>query len=81
MKSVTLQINTPANVPGLVTLELALGLLLLFAQSRFFSFALLFEEEGGTTLCHLVLCLLIILQERAAIIALVFKVGHITSHT
>lgn len=52
------------NVPGLVTFELNIGFLLLFAESHLFSFALLFQEEGSTTLRHFVLCFLVILEDK-----------------
>lgn len=51
-----------SNLPGLVTFELTLYFLLLFAKSRLFRFALLLEEEGSTTFGHFILCFLVILQ-------------------
>lgn len=59
------------NTPGFVAFELALGLLLLSAQSALFGFALLFEQEGGAALGHLVLRFLFVLEKKCCPINLV----------
>lgn len=51
-----------SNLPSLVTFELALCFLLLLSKPGLFGFALLFEEEGGATFGHFVLCFLVILE-------------------
>lgn len=59
--SLILQLGV-SNIPGFVSLELALGFQLLFAQPRLFCFALLLEEESGAPFCHFILCFLLVLR-------------------